>query len=323
MIVSQRYMRLNTFYKFPSTYKMSSHEVPSHEVPSHEVSSSYDTLVLAGGAAKGLVILGSIQSAMDMNLLHSLKNYVGTSVGAIICYLLILGYTPIEIMLSLHRNRWLEKMHAFDVVKFSTGNGAASFTPLQEALEKLTIDKVGKFYTLGKLKEVFGKNLVAVTYNMTTCQTEYLSAENHPDLPCLTALRMSCNIPLIFDRFKYMDNFYIDGGISENFPINKGEEIGEKVLGIYLELDETALKDEPEEGMISYFLKLLQIPIIQSTKYRVKLSGEKCTVIPIKSGQLRNVIEFDVKSKVRLDMFSSGYESVQKFFLTLSPSIQS
>jgi len=279
----------------------------------------YDTLVLPGGGIKGLYLLGGVQAFSDLGYLANVKTFVGTSVGAIICYLLSIGYSPIEIIVSLHSNKWLDKMQFFNVVSMFNGNGATSFTSLHEALEKLTINKIGKFITLGKLKEEYGKNLICVTYNMTTCVTEYLGPDNYPDLPCITALRMSANIPLIFDRFKYMDNFYIDGGISDNFPILKGEEIGTKIFGINLEIVEKSLRDDPEDGVVTYFVRLLQIPIIQSVRYKVSLAKDKCTIITIKTGDIRNSIEFDVKSKVRLEMFSAGYSQVKESLSILPP----
>lgn len=276
-------------------------------------SKEFDTLVLQGGGLKGFCLLGAIQGAMDSGLLLNLKNYVGTSVGAIIAYLLAIGYTPIEIMVSLYTNRWLEKMQNYNLVAMINGNGATSFSSLQEALEKLTINKTGRYLTLGKLKELYNKTLICVSYNMTKCCTEYLSPDTHPDLPCITALRMSCNIPLIFDRFKYMGDYYIDGGISDNFPIKKGEEIGEKIFGLHLLISEKSLQDNPEDGMVYYFLRLLQIPIVQSTKYKVDMAGEKCTIVSIDTGDMKAAFEFNVKSKIRLDMFSNGYNSVKTF----------
>ena len=269
----------------------------------------YDTLVLPGGGLKGFCLLGAIQSAMDSGLLNNIKNYVGTSIGSILGYLLAIGYKPIEIMVAIYTNKWLERMQNYNLVAMINGNGATTFTSLHEALEKLTINKIGQFITLGKLKELYGKTLICVAYNMTTCCTEYLGPDNYPDLPCITALRMSSNIPLIFDRFMYMDQYYIDGGVSDNFPIKKGEEIGEKVLGIHLKISEKSLQDNPEEGLIYYFLRLLQIPIIQSTKYKVESAGDKCTIIPVNTGELKASFEFDVKSKLRLDMFSAGYNA--------------
>ncbi len=273
----------------------------------------YDTLVLPGGGLKGFCLLGAVQAAMDDGLLGKVKNYVGTSVGAILCYLLAIGYTPIEIMVTLYSNRWLERMQNYNLVAMINGNGATSFINLQEALEKLTVNKIGQFLTLGKLRELFGKTLICVAYNMSICTTEYLGPDNYPDLPCITALRMSSNIPLIFDRFKYMDQYYIDGGISDNFPIKKGEEIGEKIFGIYLQISEKSLQDNPEDGIVYYFLRLLQIPVVQSTKYKVELAGTKCTIISVDTGEMKAAFEFDVKSKVRLDMFSNGYHAVQTF----------
>lgn len=279
---------------------------------------TYDTLVLSGGSIKGFCLLGAVQASLDSGQLKP-TTFVGTSAGSMVGYLLAIGYTPIEIVVALASNHWLEKLQHFNLVAMINGNGSTSFTGLHEGLEKLTINKIGKFITLGKLKEEFGKTLICVTYNMTTCRTEYLGPDNYPDLPCLTAIRMSSNIPLVFDRFKYLDNYYIDGGISDNFPILKGQELGSKVLGLYLEFPERSMQDNPEDGMMAYFMRLLQVPIFQATQYKItQVDLGKCTIIPIKTGDLKNPIDFDAKSKVRLDMFSIGYNSVKDFFNKVS-----
>lgn len=273
---------------------------------------NYDTLVLSGGGVKGFHLLGAIQGLIDNQMLNNIKTYIGTSVGAFIAYLLIIGYTPVEIIVYLHLNKWIEKLQTLDFTCVINGDGIVNFSVLHEALEKFTIDKLGYYPTMGKLKEKLGKTLICTTYNTTQCITEYIGPDNYPDLPCLAALRMSANIPLIFDRYKYMDNYYIDGGISDNFSIIKAEELGENIIGIYLEIPEQSLQDHPKDGVISYFLKLLYIPIIQSTKYKIQ-NSKKSTIIPIKSGDIMGMTEFSVNNKTRLDMFSSGYSSVKNF----------
>lgn len=272
----------------------------------------YDTLVLSGGGSKGFCLLGAVQATIDLGLASNLRNYIGTSIGAIIGYLLAIGYTPIEIMVELSKHKWLERMQYFNVISVTNGNGALNFNNLSEALEKLTLDKIGRLLTLKNLRELFGKTLICVTYNTTRCETEYLSPDTHPELPCLIALKMSANIPIVFDRFKYTDCFYIDGGITDNFPILKGEEIGENVLGIYLDINEKSLADKPEEGIITYFLKLLYTPIIQSTKFKTTRVSSKCKIIPVRTEQLHSGIEFNIHSKMRLDMFSCGYSAVKE-----------
>lgn len=283
----------------------------------------YDTLVLSGGGIKGFCLLGGLQALFDRGELSKISTYIGTSVGSVLGYLLSIGYTPIEILLELYSNKWLERMQHFNLVEMINGNGATSFTNLNEALEKLSLFKIGRLLTLGKLREMYGKTLVCVTYNMTSCETEYLGPDNHPDLPCLTALRMSCNIPLVFDRFKYAGNFYIDGGVSDNFPILEGVKRGKRVLGLYLKIEEKSLQDDPKDGVVSYFLRLLYVPILQGTKTRVEmainrvgLEAKECypsTCIGIETGDMRNMVEFNVRSKERLDMFSMGYQSVRGY----------
>ena len=111
-----------------------------HQVNKIEVEFTYhdyDTLVLAGGSAKSIVTLGAVQYVYDNYLYRNLKYYIGTSAGAIICYLLIIGYTPIEIMVYICTNQILEKMQHFNVFSLIKGQGACSFHIIQEELEKM------------------------------------------------------------------------------------------------------------------------------------------------------------------------------------------
>ena len=278
---------------------------------------SYDTLVLSGGSTKGMIILGALQSAFDKGLTDKLKTYVGTSIGSIISYLLIIGYSPIEIMVYVCTHRLLERIPFFNLTALINGMGAISYTPLQEILEKMTLEKIGKFVTLKDLETMFGKTLVCVTYNRTRQMTEYISLENYPDLPCLTAVRMSSNVPLLFDKFRYMGFEYVDGGLTDNFGITKGEELGEKVLGIVLSpvLGDSE-KEEKDENLLQYVFSLLYVPIHQSTISRIKASTLKSTIIDIPRGK-NKMFDFNIKSSEKLDMFSSGYQSFCQKYDTL------
>jgi len=277
-----------------------------------EKTNPYETLVLAGGGIKGFSILGAIQAFLDAGLLN-IKNYVATSVGAIISYLLIIGYTPIEIVIFLHTNKYLEKIPFMNVVNMLEGNGAIPFLFLQEILEKLTISKIGKFLTMKTLQETFNKNLICVTYNATECVTEYLSASSHPDLPCLVALRMSCNLPLIFERFQYQNCYYLDGGMTDNFPILKASEFEGKILGINFEHSPQNLKDQPEEGIALYFMKLLQIQAGQNMKNILNMLGDRknILIVSIKIKSIDHSLQFNLNHKHRLDLFSTGYNEAK------------
>lgn len=267
----------------------------------------YDTLVLAGGSAKSIVTLGAVQYVYDNYLYRNLKYYIGTSAGAIICYLLIIGYTPIEIMVYICTNQILEKMQHFNVFSLIKGQGACSFHIIQEELEKMTILKIGYLPTLKDLKTNFNKELVCVTYNLTESKTIFLNHKDNANLPCITALRMTSNLPLIFETFKYGNSFYIDGAVSDNFPIDYGDLVGNKVLGINLihEMKEY----DPIMNMLEFIYKVMFIPIQQSISHKISKASSKCKIVQLEFSKLQ-FFDFNVSSKMKMEMFSIGYQQI-------------
>jgi hypothetical protein len=109
-----------------------------------------------------------------------------------------------------------------------------------------------------------------------------------------------------------MQRFFIDGGVADNFAIAKAEEYGTKILGLYIEISDETLQDDPGKGLVTYFLRLLQIPVIQSTRFRAQLATKKSTIIPLWSDNIHNAIEFDIGCKEKLEMFSEGYSEFKK-----------
>lgn len=275
----------------------------------------YDTLVLSGESSRSFVTLGAIQYAFDNYLLKDLVNYVGTSSGSIICYLLAIGYTPVEIIVYICTNQLMEKMQHFNIVAMIQGRGATSFSSIQEQLEKMSIAKIGYLPTLNDLKEKMNKILVCVTHNLTENRTEYLSWETYPHLPCITALRMSSNLPLIFENYRYGNSLYVDGGISDNFAIDIGEKMGEKILGIVLNSECASFSNDAEVNTLEFIYKLIYVPVIQAINHKIRLTSasNKCKIVNIKNVTANlKFFEFNVVSSTKLNMFSNGYEQMKE-----------
>ena len=273
-------------------------------------SCEYDTIVISGGSSKGIVSLGSLQYAYDNFLLRNVKNYIGTSSGAIICYLLAIGYSPIEIMVYICTHQLMEKMQHFNILGMVNGVGASSFASIQELLEKMTISKIGKLITLKDLQDKFGKTLICITHNLTLDETEYLTPDKHPEIPCITALKMSANLPLVFENFRYNDNFYIDGGVSDNFAIDIADSIGKKIIGILIEAEKENFNKDTEMDILEYIYKLMNIPVSQATEYKIKQASKKCTIVRLNYAKIK-IFNFNIDAKTKLEMFSSGYQQIK------------
>ena len=275
----------------------------------------YDTLCITGSSAKGLLILGSLQYAYDNFMFNNINIYIGTSSGAIISYLLAIGYKPIEIISYICTNQLLEKIQHFNIVAMLQGRGACSFTPIQEQIEKMSISKIGYLPTLKNIKDRYNKTLIFSTHNLTLNKTEYLSYETYPDLPCITALRMSANLPLVFEKYKYGNSYYIDGGISDNFPIEIADKMGSKIFGIILSLEEKNFNQNLDIDAIEYIYKLMFIPILQRMKNKIENASENCKIIQLSSGNSgSNFFDFNINTKQKLNMFSKGYQQMKEFF---------
>jgi predicted acylesterase/phospholipase RssA len=274
----------------------------------------YDTLVLSGASTKGFLLLGALQYSQDNFLLNNIHTYIGTSVGSIISYLLIIGYTPIEMMVYICTHQILEKMQNLNLVAMMQGNGAVSFHPIHETLEKMTIDKIGYLPTLEDLYEKYNKKLICVTHNITENKTEYLSHTNFPKIPCLTAIRMSANLPLFFEHYRYGKSFYIDGGISDNFAIQLADKNDNKVLGINLEDDKNNMTEPISDiNILEYLYKLMIIPISQATDYKISQASDNCSIINLTSNKI-NMFDFNINSKTKLEMFTTGYTQAESFY---------
>lgn len=274
------------------------------------------TIVLSGGGMHGFTLLGALSYLKDKNYLDCVQTYIGTSIGGIIGYLLSIGYSPIDCVIYFQKTHLGKSLSQLNLISMLNGTGASSFTPLQNLLEKMTIDKIGQFITLNDLKEKLGKRLVLCTYNLSENKPEYLTPETHPTLPCITALRMTSNLPFIFEDFKYMGSYYIDGGVYDNFPIDQaitGED--EKVLGLALDTGTRYNKNSEESNFIEYIFHLILIPINRDIETRIKKAQENGqSIIKLTKNNFSRFIDFSMGNRETLDLFSDGYNDAKKYY---------
>jgi len=259
----------------------------------------YDTLVLSGASSKALTFLGALQYCYDFGLIRNVKNYVGTSAGAMICFFLAIGYSPSDIIVYICVQQLMDKMLNFNILSMIQGGGAMTFNPIQESIEKMTIEKIGYLPTLNDLKEKFDVNLTVVTYNLSKQKVVYLNYKTHPNFPCVTALKMSGNLPLVFEKFKYGTDYYIDGGIADNFPLRKGEEIGKHVLA--LALSGSVKKYDHSNSILEYIYSLMFIPIKSDQKNQILQKSEESTVALLESNNLK-FFDFKISTREKLDI---------------------
>ena len=121
---------------------------------------------------------------------------------------------------------------------------------------------------------------------------------------------MSSNLPLVFENFKYGNSVYIDGGVSDNFPIDLGDKLGKKVLGILITSETKNTSNINDMGILEFIYMLMFIPVSQIQEYKIRNISEKCKIIKLNNDKVK-FFNFDLSSKDKLDLFSSGYEQMK------------
>jgi NTE family protein len=275
---------------------------------------TYNTIVLSGGGIKGFSILGVLQYMHDKNFLDNITTYSGCSIGSFICYLLAIGFSPTEILVYICTKKINQKFN-MNILNLIEGEGVSSFMVLQEHLEKMTIEKLGFFVTLKDVYDKLGKRLVFSTYNLDDECVEYLTPETHPDLPCITAVRMSSNVPLLFDKFKYMNKYYIDGAIYDNFPIEIVDQPDSKIFGISVIKTSNKTKSR-EESLVEYVLRLINIASTQKSKYFINKMKDKHHILELDTDNV-SFLSLNMNSKQILELFSSGYNQAKEYFSSI------
>jgi len=274
---------------------------------------NYNTIVISGGALKGFAILGCLQLLVDQQKLQSINKYIATSIGAIISYLIIIGYSPIEIMVNLCKNDWLDEMAKFDILKAINGCGAISFSLITDILEKMTIEKIGRLITIGELYTEFHKELYCCTYNFSKKCHEFINPHDNKNIPCLIALRMTSNLPILFEPFLYESSYYIDGALLYNFPVFYVDLDKDKAIGIKFKTHTGGTTNFTGKNFFNFLYELLIIPSLSLEEFMNKDHVEKVDIIEIDLSGIQ-CLNFNISKSDRLEFFSNGYETAYKFF---------
>ncbi|MDI3503198.1 MAG: hypothetical protein PWP64_134 [Candidatus Cloacimonadota bacterium] len=200
---------------------------------------------LSGGGARGFAHIGILKVLEEEGLRPECIS--GTSIGAIIGALYAMGYSASEIEeiatsidwtelfqdtisrrnLYIGQKRWSE----YGNVVFELDN---RWTPqLPSAVFKVNSLNLQLFQLVAGAATIQDFSQFPIAFNCVA--TDLVTGEpkvfNNGSL--LQALRASVSIPSILPPFQVGDNFYIDGGISQNLPIEQVRNMGaELVIGI-------------------------------------------------------------------------------------------
>lgn len=279
------------------------------EIPRNSFKKFKGVCISAGGS-NGIYYLGILDYYFNNNMMDEITHYSGTSIGSMICLLLIIGYSPVEIFVETCKEEFNLIFKEFNLSNLMISYGLIDTSPLKKYLEEMIILKMGYVPTMKNLFETFNKLFYCSSYNLTDKKNRHtcFSYETHPYMNVIDAVMCSSSIPFIFSKTIFENNIYIDGAVSMSTPIN--------ILLPYFENEDYKLilcinykrKDEGISSLnfLSYIYKIMDILFDSHLTENIHLVEYDC----IESSF--NPFKLSLETKTKIDMFSEGKQFIKK-----------
>ena len=268
-----------------------------------------DTLVFSGGGIKIVYYMGILKYLEEKNMIKDINTLIGSSCGSIFSLLIILGFNSEElykIIINLELNKIINE---YDIINFLDNYGVCSSDNIINIIKiiiknKLKIDDTSNL-TFTELYKLNKKKIIIVGTNITDNKSEYFSVDTCPNMNILDAIRISINIPFFFNKIKYNDKYYIDGGVLNDYPINYSDNL-DNTLGICsYKQTHSKIKD-----FNSYILSIINLFYNKVVNDITEEQKKKTIFI---NSEL-NPINFNISNDTILKCKNEGYEYIKKFF---------
>ena len=180
-----------------------------------------EILCLSGGNIKGFIQAGIIDILLQNKYLNCVKKYIGTSIGSVISLLLNMEVDRVNfipLLYDIHIDKLFEKINFKTILSVPSSYGFVDIKTLFTNISEYMKGEYGKILTMKDLHDETDKELEIITYNLSKKEKVSITYKSHPDLSCIDAIAMSCNIPIMFTKIEYNNDIYIDGVYSGYFP---------------------------------------------------------------------------------------------------------
>lgn len=275
----------------------------------------FDTLCLSGGGIKGLAFIGALKYFIQKRFINIelIDNFVGTSIGAMICFLLSLGFNIeelINILINFNVSKLEPDITIDNLILFhGINDGNKIIYLLSEFLyTKYKINDIS-FIDHYKLTK---KKLVIIGTNFSKGSEAVFNYLVTPNMSVITALRISISIPVIFIPVLYNNDYYIDGAFTNNFPLSHCNL--ETTLGLYIKNSSC--------NKIDNFLSLISgsISIFCDTISTKDYNKNSLNIININNYN-QQIIKFNFGKKEKKFIIKIGYNSIKKYYKNLNYNI--
>jgi len=275
-------------------------------------------LCFSGGGSKGIAYIGSIKCLEDFNVINKINKFSGASIGAFFALACNLGYSSKEMMsvlssVNLRKLRYVSLGQIMNKFGYDTGKRLEKFIKCFIRTKNPDSDKI----TFKELHDKTGKHLIIVVTDLAKRIPMYIDFISHPNLEVSKAVKISMTLPFVFTYETLKDRVVVDGGLTDNFPINVfAGQPKNSVLGLYLLAKTDTDNNVNIRSIDSYVMNNLYCVIDQIEKYEIIDAKTKFLVSEIDT-EGESSINFDITDNIKKKLITNGYDSVNQILKNL------
>ena len=264
-------------------------------------------LVLSGGGVTALGFLGILKLLYEHDLIKEIEHFIGTSMGAIISYLLTIGFTHNELLEFSKLFNFSKITEDIKLDNFLCNFGFIDMNNIKIILKNISnVKNIDNDITFIQHFKKTKKKLSITGTCLSDFKLYYFNYENTPDMKIFDAILISCCIPLLFQPIEHDNKCWIDGGIINNFPIDYCNDEIDNTLGV-------AIKDicfekctiNPKKDLPDYLSNLFKCLVYSDTVKKLE-TYDKNTIKY--NFDISIMVDFNINSDEILEIFNDGYQ---------------
>lgn len=222
-------------------------------------------LVLSGGGIPGLTVYSILRESHKSGFwnINTLQSIYGTSIGAMMGVFVSLKYDWPELDNYIINRPWenVFKIDIGNVLQSMDNRGVFTKKMIEEILYPLLKGKdLDTSITMLELYEYSKIDIHIFTTDLCEYSTIDISHKTHPDWKLIDALYCSMCLPIFFSPYLHDGHCYIDGGLTNNYPIYdclENYECPDSVLGIKINKSDAIKTITEATTMFDYLLFIL------------------------------------------------------------------
>jgi len=226
---------------------------------------SIKNLVISGGGPSLIQTLGAFQHLEENNIIDITKveAIYGTSAGAIVGAMLCMKFDKETINDYIIKRPWHEvfPVNIQSIFDAYTKKGIFDAKTIEKCFSPLLCAKdlplgvtLKEFYEYSKIE------FHLFSFEINNFKLEDVSYLTHPELPLLTALHMTCCIPILVTPVCTDGKCYVDGAVVCNYPLKYCLDAGKKeeeTFGFKNQYDNNTNHVDSESTLLDYILCFL------------------------------------------------------------------